>query len=624
MYSIAQLVVTYLLGVLTIPLLLIATAIIIYIHATATHKHIVFDKPSIEPPITPIANANTSPYGNKRSGWLRITRSLGPNQPPDLTDTSTRLTDIVAKGISKWMQTKRNNSNDGKSVQASDTVQPDMYFVVLDGDTLVMYDNEAMGECRGVIIVSKHSVSLYQLEGTTESQVYSRRTPIRLSPADKGVEDGMYRKQMAEYYIYVERPTDKEDWYFALTWSSLSKLEEINTEELTPPNVDGIAEPKKPEMTAEQKELQQQHMRRSCLVPDSLGIRSILQTISDNHGRLRSDEWLNAILGRVFVGAYKTEWARKHLMRKMQTKFDRVPRPAFIDKITVADLEIGDNVPIITDPQLESFDEAGQVDTSMYVHYMGGFRMVLDTGVKLGSLRLSVALSVELESLSGKMLLRFKPSPSNRFWTGFYKMPSIKLKLSPVLMQKRVKYASVSLAIERQIYEILRQTLVLPNMDDTVFFPTLVEDGGIFERSLKEFVAEGLDSKEEEEKEKEKEKEESDIEDEQSSSARSVSNMSVASGTSQSVKSTISTSAASLFKKAKESQAAESAKTWWQSFQSTSPASSFATAHEEEPVEDGVLMDSKLGSSSYQPPYDTGRPHSMVDGVRKRSNFNEE
>ncbi|KAJ2813051.1 hypothetical protein GGI24_006587, partial [Coemansia furcata] len=90
------------------------------------------------------------------------------------------------------------------------------------------------------------------------------------------------------------------------------------------------------------------------------------------------------------------------------------------------------------------------------------------------------------------MLVRMKPSPSNRFWTGFYEMPSIRISLSPVFMQKKVKYAAVSQAIEKQIYDILRQTLVLPNMDDTVFFPTFVDDGAILERSLKEYKDQAL------------------------------------------------------------------------------------------------------------------------------------
>ncbi|KAJ1899519.1 hypothetical protein LPJ81_004128, partial [Coemansia sp. IMI 209127] len=177
----------------------------------------------------------------------------------------------------------------------------------------------------------------------------------------------------------------------------------------------------------------------------------------------------------------------------LQSKFDRVQRPIFLDRMVVADLDIGDNAPVLTNPRLESFDANGQIDASMFIHYMGGFKVVLNTSVKIGSLRLSIALSVVLESLAGKMLVRFHPAPSNRVWVGFYEMPRLRLKLSPVFMQKQVRYAVISQAIEKQIYDILRTTMVLPNMDDTVFFPTPHDDGGILEGSLKDFKDAGLD-----------------------------------------------------------------------------------------------------------------------------------
>ncbi|KAJ2382780.1 hypothetical protein H4S02_005591, partial [Coemansia sp. RSA 2611] len=561
--SLGQLVLTYILGIITIPALLVAGVVLVWVLLPSA-------EPSTKVPAMSDASGTkdgrlrqnllkvaaqqqadspplSSPYGERRMGWLRITRSLD-SHPPELADSHPKLTDIVARGLAKWMNTKRSsNSSSGSSKNSDssgsgpppDAYQQDMYYVVLSGDTLVMYDGEAMGECRGVIITTKYRVSLHHCEGASEAQVYSRRTPIRLSPVDDSVEASKYKRQVAEYFVYADRPVDKEDWYFALMWSSLTATAAVSSDEegdsghdntpldgdmpgsLSGNSVAPLTSPStltagttfsanahsgdvpaqaasSPELTVEQRERRRLRMRKTCLVPDSAGIGSILQTISargelpTGQNSVREGEWLNAMLGRVFLGAYRTEWARRHFIRKMQAKFDRVPRPVFLDKIIVADLDIGDNVPIITSPKLESFDVNGQVDTSMYVHYKGGFRLVLNTGVKLGSLRMSVSLSVVLESLAGKMLVRMKPSPSNRFWAGFYEMPSIRLSLAPVFMQKKVKYAAVSQAIEKQIYDILRQTMVLPNMDDTVFFPTFVDDGAILERSLKEFKDQAL------------------------------------------------------------------------------------------------------------------------------------
>ncbi|KAJ2611331.1 hypothetical protein H4S08_003212 [Coemansia sp. RSA 1365] len=539
--SLGQLVLTYILGLLTVPVLIAAGVLIFWLTSPdATNSQdqsdafstCVDDATICSAGVGAGAQAPTSPYGGRRTGWLHITRSLG-RPPSDSFDGQTKLTDMVARGISKWIHGKRSDTgrpgSSASDVTMSDNAQ-DLYYVVLDGDTLVMYDGEAMSECRGVIIMSKHRVSLYHHKDVTEAQVYSRRTPIKLSPMNDGIETSRYKRQVAEYYIYADKPTEKEDWYFALMWSSLAsipfdesdvssddahdKAAESGNAEATMPGAlssDSLADNEieqgntenkdslggDPELTEEKRARMRLRMRHSCMIPDYPGTDAIFQTISKRgalakDGAVREDEWLNAILGRIFIGVYKTEWVRQHFIHRLQSKFDRVQRPVFLDRIVVADLDIGDHVPVITDPKLESFDTNGQVDMSMFMHYMGGFKLVLDTAVKFGSLRLTISLSVVLESLAGKMLLRFKPAPSNRFWIAFYEMPRIRLKLSPVFMQKHVKYAAVSQAIEKQIYDMVRLSLVLPHLDDTVFFPASFEDGGILERSLKEYKDAGL------------------------------------------------------------------------------------------------------------------------------------
>ncbi|KAJ2232278.1 hypothetical protein IWW45_005086 [Coemansia sp. RSA 485] len=542
-----QLLLAYILGILTLPALVAAGLFVFWAllppadqstplidyedEALAAKRPLHTDKDA-----TSEHKTASSPYGSRRTGWLRITRSLESN-PPDVSDGSTKITEIVARGFAKWISSKRSGTANKRpeiGVEGSTNTMvaeglDDLYYVVLDGDTLVMYDGEDMSECRGVIIMTKYRVSLHHRPNTSEAQVYSRKTPIRLAPMDDSFEARLYKRQVVEYYVYVDRPMDKEDWYFALMWSSLLGIASESSDDnedggiyranaglqdhagdklmASPPGSpvqqhrQGVEEAdggRKP-LTKEQRERLRRRLRQRCMVPDSPGIDSILQTISARGasakpGSVREDEWLNAMIGRVFLAAYRTEWARKHFIRKMQTKFDRVEKPMFLDRIIVADLDIGDNVPVITVPKLECFNKDGTVDISMYMHYMGGFKLVLNTGVKIGSLRMSVSLSVVLHSLAGRMLLRFKPAPSNRFWLGFYEMPSIRLSVAPVFMQKQVKYAAVSQAIEKQIYDIVRTTLVYPNLDDTVFFPTTVDEAAVLETVLKEYYHAGLDS----------------------------------------------------------------------------------------------------------------------------------
>ncbi|KAJ2782666.1 hypothetical protein H4R18_002144 [Coemansia javaensis] len=637
--SFGILLLTYALGVLTVPALVAAGVLVFWLGAPSElEEKAARSTPAVgrlggaQP-----AGAAPLPFSQRRAGWLHIARTLG--QPPGLFDGQMKLADMVTRGIAKWIQGKR--PDDRPAAPAPADGAQGLYYVVLDGDTLVMYDGEAMGECRGVIIMSKHRVSLRHRKDVTESQVYSRRTPIRLSPVNDDVETDLCRGQVAEYYIYADRPSDKEDWYFALLWSSLEfgalergdgdrpagympdaapgaagedeegeEEKEEGGEAQTRARAAQQQPPPQPHLTGADRERMRLSMRRSCMVPDYAGIRAILETISKRGagpgaGAVSSDEWLNAIVGRIFLGTYRTERVRRHFIHKMQTKFDRVQRPAFLDRVVVADLDVGDHVPVITNPRLESFDANGQVDTSMYMHYMGGFRLVLNTAVKLGALRLSISLAVVLQSLAGKMLLRFKPAPSNRFWLAFYEEPRISLKISPVFMQKQVKYAAVSQAIEKQIHDMLRLTLVLPHMDDTVFFPAAFEDGGILEQSLKDYADAGLDKAGRPGEEDAGQpavrgtapapRRNSSTPRPSMSTPTAISDSSPGSSAESLPRGspagagpggaphspTLSEAAAQWFKRAKGSQAAESARSWWQNLQqggttSTSSASTNA------------------------------------------------
>ncbi|KAJ1954976.1 hypothetical protein EC988_002136 [Linderina pennispora] len=519
MSGIGQLIFIYLLGLLTLPLLLAAAVLGLALWAMIPDPEKSNRQTSLldgkaaalrEPSGDSIASP-TSPYGTRRTGWLRISRcASGASPAHGPSESAARLSDLVARGINKWIHNKRGKPEDPPPVATN------MSYAVLENGTLAMYESEKMAEGHGVIVLSHYQVTLHHSEGASESQMYSRRTPIRLAPLAAAV--GADVRQRKDYYLFADRAVDKEDWYYALLWNSLMDIEdgEGEAEEQpalrkqdvtrTEPSEDHVSESAGQDidsaeavvspqpMTKEQMERLRLKMRRSCMEPDMSGINSILGNVAARNGTgVRSDEWLNAIFGRVFIGLYRTEWAREHFTKKLQSKFQRIQRPAFLDEIIVSDLEIGGNVPVITNTKLESFDKDGQVDVSMFVHYLGGFRMVLTTGVKIGSIRMSIALRVVLESLAGKMLLRFRPAPSNRFWLGFYEMPQLRLSLEPVFMQKQVRYNRISQAIEKQIYDILQLSMVLPNMDDTAFFPNGAE-GGIFEDAMKEFHDLGLET----------------------------------------------------------------------------------------------------------------------------------
>ncbi|KAI0240100.1 hypothetical protein L0F63_000973, partial [Massospora cicadina] len=91
-----------------------------------------------------------------------------------------------------------------------------------------------------------------------------------------------------------------------------------------------------------------------------------------------------------------------------------------------------------------------------------------------------------------KILLRIKPPPTNRFWIGFYEMPKMSLSIEPMVSDTQIKSTMIIQAIERRIFEMVKEAVVLPNMDDFCFFPSF-GTGGIFN-----FADDHLDSSESE------------------------------------------------------------------------------------------------------------------------------
>ncbi|KAJ2682326.1 hypothetical protein H4R19_007153, partial [Coemansia spiralis] len=139
----------YVLGVLTVPALVAAGVLLFWLTAPDADGAPATPAAAPDRPATAAAGGRRQPlpYSGRRTGWLHIARSLG--KPPETFDGQVKLADVVTRGFTNWIQGKRPDGGAAESAQ-------DVYYVVLDGDTLVMYDGEAMGECRGVIIMSKH------------------------------------------------------------------------------------------------------------------------------------------------------------------------------------------------------------------------------------------------------------------------------------------------------------------------------------------------------------------------------------------------------------------------------------------------------------------------------------
>nr|CAG8433768.1 2078_t:CDS:2 [Entrophospora candida] len=407
------------------------------------------------------SNNSYNPSSNNSS----IPTSLETSSP----NNSQTIGTIMKQGIQSYMEAKNLRLK-----QANDS-----YFAVLKYNTLFMYDNENQLDCKGVIIVSNHDVSMYP-ENLPDNEIFLKPTSIRLKKkqsiyaemekinennnnennndndctteplvGDGNSSNSSSRSTMATcYYIFCDRCVDKEDWFFALQKSS-----KLHSNSPGP----------QPQIVKDKAEFDQHAMT------------NLLKTINSNDDHIKT-QWLNATLGRIFLSIYKTNTIKEYFIHKLKKKIKRVKKPNFLSDIQIKSVEVGDGIPYITNPKLNGLSDNGDLSVDLNLDYNGGFRVEIETEAmisvtRLRTIKLSFVLAVVLKGLQGRLLLKIKPPPTNRIWFGFYEMPKLNLLIEPIVSETQLKFSPIIKAIESKIHEMIMDTVVLPNMDDLPFFP---------------------------------------------------------------------------------------------------------------------------------------------------------
>lgn len=361
-------------------------------------------------------------------GWLRVSR----DEEQALPDAS--IGDMVKSYIS-GKASKRESAN--------------VYFAVLKYSTLYLYDSEKQLDSKGVIKLSNHKVTTHPA-GLQDFELFSKPHLIKLN----NLED-----DSNSYYINCNKCIDKEDWFFSFIRAS------------------------KLGSTPIQQQLKEDNTRFEQSAMNHL----ITMVHSDQHQF--QTQWLNAILGRIFFGIYRTNDVKTALYKKVMSKLDKInaKRPPFLGEITVRSVDPGHALPRFTQPKLLGLSPTGELSAEAHMQYDGGFRIEIETVLKwkysdlLRPLTIDLVLGITLKEIEGKFLLKIKEPPTNRFWYGFYECPKMEWKVEPVVWEKRVGYSVVVKAIETKIQEFIMETMVLPNFDDITFFPTNGV-GGIFQQ----------------------------------------------------------------------------------------------------------------------------------------------
>ncbi|KAF9970909.1 hypothetical protein BGZ73_006247 [Actinomortierella ambigua] len=354
----------------------------------------------------------------------------------------------------------------------------DSRYVVIKGTTMFIYENDLMQECLGIITIPNYHVSIPgELK---DSNIYSKRHSIWLqykgSAHDRrptGSSEGAVNTPTStkDYYLSMVTCVDKEDLYFTLIRCSKLKLHSTSIVREIP--------------------------QRDSTMYDRSAMDTLIRTIHSNEHQFQA-AWLNALIGRLYLGVYKTPQVKEIVLEKLTDKLSRVRMPAFITDLRMRSVHLGDGVPYITRPKLLTLKPNGDMIMDMNLLYQGGFQaemkaeaVVTMRGVP--AIKVSLVLTVKLLRLEGRLQVWVKPPPSNRIWYGFYARPNVDMKIETAVSDKAIRSTLILKAIENKLLEALDETMVLPNMDDIPFSET-DGAGGIFGEDIAAGAQEQQDS----------------------------------------------------------------------------------------------------------------------------------
>ena len=323
----------------------------------------------------------------------------------------------------------------------------------------MLYDDDAQLEVRHVVSLAHHDIDIYGGEEVLpEGELFVKRNCIRLK-ANKSSEDLVSKPK--PYYLFTDDCSTKEDFYTALLQCKDHQSDDDTT-----------------------------HAR--TLFFQSAHLVKLIQQLHETEQSLQT-RWLNALTGRIFLGIYRTKAVEQLIRTKLSRKISRVQKPAFLGDVEIQEVNMGDCIPIFTSPRLKELTLDGTLTLEADVKYTGNFKLQvatvarLDLGPRFKVREVKLLLAGILKELEGHMLLKVKPPPSNRIWVSFETMPKMNISVEPTVSSRHITYGIILRIIENRIREVVSETMVLPNWDDTPFFDTSDCDhrGGIFQENVK-------------------------------------------------------------------------------------------------------------------------------------------
>lgn len=363
------------------------------------------------------------------------------------------------------------------------TIWPRKYYDTFDKKYHLLTDGQLFTKRTCIAIFKKGSVKLEDPSGKSvrnyddilqfnvnlNRDINGVMNPNDISTlnGEKVSSDQLFINGSNQFFLYFDNNMDKEEWYFKLINACKNNKKVDNTSLLNP------------SISARTAHL------------NTHDILMLIQNLNSTEGQLQS-KWFNALLGRIFLSLQQTDTLNKFIWDKIYKKLLKINKPGFLDDFIIEKVDVGNSIPFITNPKLIELTPEGSTKIGFDLIYNGNLKIIISTKVNINlgsrfkSREVTLKISVEVKKLIGPLMILMKPPPSNRLWYAFQKQPIMDLEIEPIVSSSKLSYTVITNAIKSKFADAIKESLVVPYMDDIVIYNTENElyRGGIWNHSL--------------------------------------------------------------------------------------------------------------------------------------------